>query len=150
MMRPVLVTVISLLVLGCSDSFLVPIRTAQHSITRLKLGIPKFLIPNADEDDPASKGSLKGNANGGKNKGGEVEKPKMDMKGLIQLITAGAGSPFLGDYKGVDKETGNFMFELEANNLVDENGESKQTKAKYFEEGWVDEDDEGFKWPWQK
>ena len=81
MMRPVLVTVISLLVLGCSDSFLVPIRTAQHSITRLKLGIPKFLIPNTDEDDPASKGSVKGNANGGKNKGGEVDKPKMDMKG---------------------------------------------------------------------
>jgi hypothetical protein len=30
------------------------------------------------------------------------------------------GSPFLGDFEGVDKETGKFMFSLEANNLVDE------------------------------
>lgn len=52
------------------------------------------------------------------------------------------------------------MFSLEANNLVDENGESKQTKAPYFESGWVsDEDMEkerqkksggGFKFPWDK
>ena len=47
------------------------------------------------------------------------------------------------------------MFSLEANNLVDENGESIQTKAKYFENGWVDPEDEkrakeGFKFPWQK
>ena len=52
------------------------------------------------------------------------------------------------------------MFSLEANNLVDENGESKQTKAPYFESGWVsDEDmekerqkksDGGFKFPWDK
>lgn len=52
------------------------------------------------------------------------------------------------------------MFSLEANNLVDENGESKQTKMPYFENGWVEEEDEssknsssnggGFKLPWQK
>lgn len=49
------------------------------------------------------------------------------------------------------------MFSLEANNLVDENGESKQTKMPYFENGWVEEKDEsrsgeggGFKFPWQK
>lgn len=48
------------------------------------------------------------------------------------------------------------MFSLEANNLVDENGESKQTKMPYFENGWVEEIDEsvksgeGFKFPWQK
>ena len=77
------------------------------------------------------------------------------MKGLIQLITAGAGSPFLGDFEGIDEETGNFMFSLEANNLADENGESKQTKMPYFESGWVDEEEEskkgeGFKFPWSK
>ena len=77
-------------------------------------------------------------------------KPSIDLKGLVQLITSGAGSPFLGDYKGIDEETGNFMFELEANNLTDENGESKQTKAPYFESGWVDEDAEPFRFPWQK
>ena len=49
------------------------------------------------------------------------------------------------------------MFSLEANNLVDEDGESKQTKMPYFENGWVEEKDEsesggegGFKFPWQK
>ena len=49
------------------------------------------------------------------------------------------------------------MFSLEANNLVDENGESKQTKMPYFENVWVEEKDEsrsgeggGFKFPWQK
>jgi hypothetical protein len=61
--------------------------------------------------------------------------------------------------QGVDKETGKFMFSLEANNLTDENGESKQTKMPYFESGWVDPADlekerkrreEGFKFPWQK
>jgi hypothetical protein len=54
------------------------------------------------------------------------------------------------------QETGKFMFSLEANNFVDENGESKQTKMPYFENGWVEEKDDtansdgGFKFPWQK
>jgi len=51
------------------------------------------------------------------------------------------GSPFLGDFEGVDKETGKFMFSLEANNLVDEKGESKQVKMPYFESGWVPDED---------
>ena len=59
-------------------------------------------------------------------------------------------APFLGDFEGVDEETGKFMFSLEANNLVDENGNSKQTSAPYFESGWVDENDSGFQWPWDK
>jgi len=51
------------------------------------------------------------------------------------------------------------MFSLEANNLVDEDGNSKQTQMPYFENGWVEEDDAaatgkkgggGFKLPWQK
>ena len=57
----------------------------------------------------------------------------------------------------VPQETGKFMFSLEANNLVDENGDSKQTSMPYFESGWVDEEEEqrrkeqgGFKFPWQK
>ena len=45
---------------------------------------------------------------------------KIGLSGLLQLITAGMGSPFLGDFEGVDKETGKLMFSLEANNLVDE------------------------------
>ena len=40
------------------------------------------------------------------------EEKKMTAKGLLQLVMAGAGSPFLGDYEGVDEETGKFMFSL--------------------------------------
>ena len=109
--------------------------------TELAFGIPSFLTPKSDDDDKKTES--------------KKEENKLDMKGLIQLITAGAGAPFLGDFEGVDKETGNFMFSLEANNLVDENGNSKQTSMPYFENGWVDPEDEkraaeGFKFPWQK
>ncbi|KAL7546877.1 hypothetical protein ACHAWF_011172 [Thalassiosira exigua] len=82
---------------------------------------------------------------------------KITGGGLVQLITAGMGAPFLGDYQGVDDD-GKMMFSLEANNLVDEDGNSKQTQMPYFENGWVEEKDEtevnsgggGFKFPWQK
>ena len=54
-------------------------------------------------------------------------------------------------------QDGKMMFSLEANNLVDEFGNSKQTQMPYFENGWVEEKDEtqskndgGFKFPWQK
>jgi len=117
--------------------------TTTTSTTELNFGIPSFLTPKSDDDESESKSSTK------------TEEKKMDMKGLIQLITAGAGAPFLGDYQGVDEETGNFMFSLEANNLVDEKGNSKQTSMPFFVEGWVDPEDEkraaeGFKFPWQK
>ncbi|GMI63286.1 hypothetical protein ScalyP_jg683 [Parmales sp. scaly parma] len=75
---------------------------------------------------------------------------KLSLKSLLALVATGAGSPFLGDFKGVDEDSGTLNFELDANNLVDENGNSKQTQMPYFEEGWVDEDDQSFKFPWQK
>ena len=59
----------------------------------------------------------------------------------------------------VKQQDGKMMFTLEANNLVDENGNSKQTQMPYFENGWVEEKDEsdiatkngsGFKFPWQQ
>ena len=56
----------------------------------------------------------------GKDGDNNLEKKSIGMSGLVQLITAGLGSPFLGQYEGIDPETGNFMFSLEANNLVDE------------------------------
>jgi len=107
----------------------------------LAFGIPSFLTPKSDDDDETDKP--------------KTEEKKMDLKGLLQLITAGAGAPFLGDFQGVDEETGKFMFSLEANNLVDEEGNSKQTSMPYFESGWIDPEDEkraaeGFKFPWQK
>lgn len=111
--------------------------------TELALGIPSFLTPKSEKEDDGSSPP--------------VEEKKVGWKGLVQLITAGAGAPFLGDFEGVDEETGKFMFSLEANNLVDENGQSKQTAMPYFESGWVDPADEareakrkaeGFKFPW--
>ena len=71
-------------------------------------------------------------------RGENPEEKKIGLSGLAQLITAGMGSPFLGDFEGVDEDTGNLMFSLEVNNLVDEEGKSKQTSMPYFESGWVD------------
>ena len=85
---------------------------------------------------------------------GDEEEPKMTLKSLFALVATGAGSPFLGDFEGVDEDTGTLNFSLDANNLVDEEGNSKQTKMPYFEEGWVDEEEEERKskkqgpWPW--
>ena len=45
----------------------------------------------------------------------------------------------MGEYKGTD-ENGKMLFELEANNLTDEEGNSKQTKGKYFTDGYVESD----------
>ena len=109
------------------------------SVTALQFGIPTFQPKNNDNDDKS-----------------KDEEKTIGASGFIQLLTAGMGSPFLGDYEGTDPETGKMMFSLEANNLVDEKGESKQTKMPYFESGWVDEEAEerrkekAFKFPWQK
>lgn len=112
--------------------------------TCLNFGIPTFGQNKNDDDDDGKKG--------------EKKEKKIGAEGLLQLITAGMGAPFLGDFEGVDEESGKFMFSLEANNLVDEKGESKQTSMPYFESGWVDPEDlakeekrknEGFKFPWQ-
>lgn len=115
-----------------ADAFAPSSHPSSRLETRLAFGIPSF--QPKDKDD----------------KGEKKEDKKIGLSGVVQLITAGMGAPFLGDFEGVDKETGKFMFSLEANNLVDENGESKQTKMPYFESGWVDENDQGFKFPWQK
>jgi hypothetical protein len=134
-------------VVAFSDAF-TPKTPPQRQGTKLAFGIPSFLTPKNEGDDNKKVVPKE-----------QLEEKKVGMKGLIQLITAGAGAPFLGDFEGVDKETGKFMFSLEANNLVDENGQSKQTKMPYFESGWVDPEDEaraakrraeGFKFPWQK
>jgi len=130
----------------------------QCSTTELFFGIPKFLEPKNKDDDDDENNS---NNNNKSSKDPKLEnEKKIGLGSLFQLITAGAGAPFLGDFQGVDKETGNFMFSLEANNLVDEDGKSKQTSMPYFESGWVDPKDlekeekrkqgGGFKLPWQK
>jgi hypothetical protein len=124
-----------------SDAFAPTNPSSTRAVTELQFGIPTFQ-PKKDDSDDIKK-----------------DEKKIDAKGILQLITAGMGAPFLGDFEGVDKESGKFMFSLEANNLVDEAGKSKQTAMPYFESGWVDPDDlakeqkrkeEGFKFPWQK
>ena len=108
--------------------------------TKLYFGLPSGFGSKSDE--PAEEEKL--------------PEKKISAGGLFQMIAAGAGAPFLGDYQGIDKETGKMMFSLEANNLVDEEGRSKQTQMPYFENGWVEEEDPtkpsggGFKFPWQK
>ena len=42
---------------------------------------------------------------------------KLSLKSLLALVATGAGSPFLGDFKGVDEDSGTLNFELDANNL---------------------------------
>jgi hypothetical protein len=120
-----------------------PSTSRRVATTNLQFGIPTFQPKKDDESE----------------KDPSIEEKKIGLGGFLQLLTAGLGAPFLGDYQGVDKETGKFMFSLEANNLVDESGESKQTKMPYFESGWVDPEDlakeqkrkeQGFKFPWQK
>jgi hypothetical protein len=140
----------------------------RSSGTKLSFGIPSFFTPNNNDDKTSTKNSIKSNSKNNKNqlltKGSSTKKVKnnkvvvsdkkeISIKALLQLIAAGAGAPFLGDYEGIDKETGKFMFSLEANNLVDENGNSKQTQMPYFENGWIDESsttENTFTWPWEK
>eukprot|EP01083_Nonionella_stella_P200233 733512_1 len=98
--------------------------------TQLQFGIPTFGA-GKDKEEKASKNDID-----------SLPEPKIGMSGLVQLITAGMGAAFLGDFEGVEEDTGKMMFSLEANNLVDENGNSKQTSMPYFESGWVDEDEE--------
>ena len=73
----------------------------------------------------------------------ETEKPKLTFGGLIQLITTGAGAPGLGEYERTD-ENGRMFFSLDANNFVDSEGESIQTRAKFFEKGYVEGIDDDF------
>eukprot|EP00979_Chaetoceros_neogracilis_P006825 scaffold1388_cov267-Chaetoceros_neogracile.AAC.62 len=119
--------ILSLTFLGLANAF-APIPIQQRQSTQLQFGIPTFGAGKDKKEVTAPSDS------------NEPEK-KIDLSGLIQLITAGMGSPFLGNFEGVEKDTGKMMFSLEANNLVDEDGESKQTKMPYFESGWVDEAD---------
>ena len=138
-----MLSVVAASLLASSQGF-APTPKPASSMTQLNFGIPKAFLPK--EDDDTTKDDKKLDA---------MPKKELSLSGIVQLITAGAGAPFLGDFEGVDKDTGKFMFSLEANNLVDENGNSKQTQMPYFEQGWVDPEDEkraaeGFKFPWQK
>ena len=100
-------TIVSLALLGAANAF-APSPIQQRQSTQLKFGIPTFGA-GKDKEEKETAASTSN----------EPEK-KINFSGLVQLITAGMGSPFLGNFEGVDEETGKMMFSLEANNLVDE------------------------------
>ena len=67
--------------------------------THLAFGIPSFLTPQTPNDNDES--------NKKKKDGSKIESKKDDeksvgLKGLVQLVMAGAGAPFLGDFEGVE------------------------------------------------
>jgi hypothetical protein len=103
-------TVVALLLTlaATSEAFVAP-ASRQSSVaatTELHFGIPTFGAKQDGGDD--------------KKKADDAPEKKIDLSGLVQLITAGMGSPFLGNFEGIEEETGKMMFSLEANNLVDE------------------------------
>mmetsp|Transcript_1965 Transcript_1965/g.4552 ORF Transcript_1965/g.4552 Transcript_1965/m.4552 type:complete len:147 (-) Transcript_1965:179-619(-) len=112
-------------IVGPCSAFAPSRSTAARPNTALNSGIPKWMDPTAGSDE-------------GRGENAKDDDKKIGLSGLAQLITAGMGSPFLGDFEGVEEETGKMMFSLEANNLVDEDGNSKQTSMPFFESGWVD------------
>ena len=83
--------------------------------------------------------------NSGNNKDSDKEKGQF-WKGLAQLVTMGAGAPSLGEFKEID-EDGKAIFELEANNFKDSEGNVIQTRAKFFENGYVEGSEEDIKAP---
>jgi hypothetical protein len=55
--------------------------------TSLNFGLPSGFGSNKSDDKPDQK----------------KDEKKISAGGLVQLITAGMGAPFLGDFEGVDK-----------------------------------------------
>lgn len=93
----------------------------------------------------AANKSLDGNKNTPPTK--DNNEKKLSLSGIAQLIGFGAGAPVLGEYKGTDPTTGKMFFELEANNLVDSEGNDVQMKGKFFKDGWTEESNDAIKPP---
>ena len=60
------------------------------------------------------------------------DRGKLSLGGFFQLLTMGAGAPSLGEYKYTEKDTGKMIFEIEANNAYDKEGNEMYGKNKYF------------------
>ncbi len=89
MTKSILLAVV--MVPACQAAFLGPpsgIPVAWGEGTKLGFGIPSFGggSKNDDTDDASEK-----------------PEKKISAGGLLQLITAGMGAPFLGDFEGVDE-----------------------------------------------
>lgn len=82
----VIYSLLLLSVFGRTNAF-APSQQSVRPTTELQFGIPTF----GPKDDDKSK------------KDPNIEDKKIGLAGLVQLVTAGLGAPFLGDYQGVDK-----------------------------------------------
>lgn len=75
-------------VAGGAEGFAVPPQPSSTFFTRqpteLAFGLPSFQPKTGKDDEPEDP---------------KLEKSKIGLKGLVQLITAGAGAPFLGDFQ---------------------------------------------------
>lgn len=100
-----------------ASAFLTFSPQSRHVSIQLHFGIPTFGSKDDKKDDKKKDDKKKD------------DDKKISFSGLIQVITAGMGAPFLGEYEGIDEETGKMMFSLEANNLVDEVGEEVKIRG---------------------
>ncbi|KAL1526810.1 hypothetical protein AB1Y20_015503 [Prymnesium parvum] len=72
----------------------------------------------------------------------EPKKKGIDLSGLLQVVSMGAGAPMLGDLKktNFDKPESEggaaLQFELEANNF------DLDARGKYFDDGYIEQDGE--------
>ena len=92
--RQSIVVIAAATLVASGEAFAPVIKPSVTTSTQLNFGIPTFQPKKDDED---SKGQE------------PLPKKELSLAGIVQLITAGAGAPFLGDFQGVDEETGNFM-----------------------------------------
>ena len=107
------ITVVSGIILSMVGSkAFTPSQTVSRCKSQLNFGIPNFSGGAGGEEKNKEAEKKKGKSN--------EEEKKIGLGGLMQMVAMGMGSPFLGDFEGVDEETGKMMFSLEANNLVDE------------------------------
>jgi hypothetical protein len=95
-MMSILVLMVSALAGSAVEGFVLPPPTSlfassglarrQDQSTELSFGLPSFQ-PKANDDEKKEAEDPK------------LEKSSIGLKGLVQLITAGAGAPFLGDFQ---------------------------------------------------
>lgn len=110
-------------VVSCFKSYINKIELSKKYFAKKQVQKPLFAVSKKDELSDKNKNNKK----------------SFGLTNLIQLVAMGAGAPMLGEYKETD-ESGRMIFELEANNLTDKDGNSKQMQAKFFNDGYVGND----------
>ena len=86
MIRTIVIAV-AVSLFGLGTQAFAPSLSSMRPSMELQFGIPTF--GPKDDDKPK--------------KDPNIEEKKIGLAGLAQLVTAGLGAPFLGDFQGVDK-----------------------------------------------